>query len=132
MATDINSTKHRLKNGGFCSMNIQFSLSGNNYQKTVLNQGSNQPNIYKEIQSAEEVLNLSNQFQKEKLEKVFKTLAGPETILDINVHEKTHQIMVKVLDKETGKVIREVPPEKLVDLVATLMEISGIIVDKKM
>lgn len=114
-------------------MNIQFSLSGNNFQKNVLNQGSNQPNIYKEIQSAEEdVLNLSNQFQKEKLEKVFKTLAGPETILDINVHEKTHRIMVKVLDKETGKVIREVPPEKLVDLVATMMEISGIIVDKKM
>lgn len=114
-------------------MNIQFSLSGNSFQTTVLSQGSNQSNLYKEIQPAEEnVVNLPNHFQQERLEKVFKALAGPETVLDINIHEKTHQIMVKVLDKETGELIREVPPEKLVDLVATMMEISGIIVDQKM
>lgn len=114
-------------------MNIQFSLSGNNFQTTVLSQGINQSNLYKESQPAEEnVMNHTNQFQQERLEKVFKAIAGPETILDINVHEKTHQIMVRVLDKETGELIREVPPEKLVDLVAAMMEISGIIVDKKM
>lgn len=116
-------------------MNIQFSLSGNDFQTTVLNQGSNQSNSYKESQSVEAVEVTSrpaNQFQQERLEKVFKAIAGPETILDINFHDKTHQIMVKVLDKETGEVIREVPPEKIVDLVATMMEISGIIVDRKM
>ncbi|WP_454193543.1 flagellar protein FlaG [Paenibacillus sp. Marseille-Q7038] len=115
-------------------MNIQFSLSGNNVQTSVSNQGNHQSNLNKESQSVPEdgTTHPANQFQQEKLEKVFKAIAGPETILDINVHEKTHQIMVKVLDKETGKVIREVPPEKLVDLVATMIESTGIIVDKKM
>lgn len=117
-------------------MNIQFSLSGNNFQTTVLNEGSNQPILNKATQSIEAVevtaTNPANQFQQERLEKVFKAIAGPETILDINFHDKTHQIMVKVLDKETGEVIREVPPEKIVDLVATMMEMSGIIVDQKM
>lgn len=114
-------------------MNIQFSLSANASHTNALNQVINHSTLNKEDKGSEEKeINPLNSFQQERLEKVFKALAGPETILDINVHEKTHQIMVKVLDKETGELIREVPPEKLVDLVATMMELSGIIVDKKM
>jgi flagellar protein FlaG len=39
--------------------------------------------------------------------------------------------MVKVLNKDTGELIREVPPEKTLDLVASMMEIAGILVDEK-
>jgi flagellar protein FlaG len=65
------------------------------------------------------------------IERAVKALQGPETILDFNIHEKTHDIMVKVLNKETGEVIREIPPEKTLDLVAKMMEIAGIMVDEK-
>ncbi|MFD2703187.1 flagellar protein FlaG [Paenibacillus shunpengii] len=65
------------------------------------------------------------------IEKAAKILAGPTTTLDISVHEKTHQIMVKVLNKEDGSLIREIPPEKTLDLVAKMMEIAGIIIDEK-
>ncbi|MNW69268.1 flagellar protein FlaG [compost metagenome] len=60
-----------------------------------------------------------------------KALQGPETTLDISIHEKTHDIMVKVLNKETGEVLREIPPEKTLDLVAKMMEIAGILIDEK-
>lgn len=52
-------------------------------------------------------------------------------MFEISVHEKTHTIMIKVLNKETGDLIREVPPEKILDVAARMMEITGIIVDKK-
>jgi flagellar protein FlaG len=39
--------------------------------------------------------------------------------------------MVKVLDKDTGKVVREIPPEKILDMVAKFMEKAGIIVDER-
>ncbi|GIP28702.1 hypothetical protein J23TS9_38320 [Paenibacillus sp. J23TS9] len=65
------------------------------------------------------------------IDRAVKSLQGPETTLDISIHDKTHQIMVKVLNKETKEVIREVPPEKTLDLVAKMMELAGIIIDAK-
>ncbi|AIQ55150.1 flagellar protein FlaG [Paenibacillus sp. FSL R7-0331] len=65
------------------------------------------------------------------IEKAFKSLQGPETMLDISIHEKTHKLMVKVMNKETGELIREVPPEKTLDLVAKMMELAGIMIDER-
>lgn len=66
-----------------------------------------------------------------ELQKAIDAIQGPQKSLEISVHEKTHAIMIKVLNKETGELIREVPPEKILDLAARMMEITGIIVDKK-
>lgn len=65
------------------------------------------------------------------IERAVKSLQGPQTTLEISVHEKTHDIMVKVMNKDTGELIREIPPEKTLDLVAKMMEIAGILVDEK-
>ncbi|AHV99346.1 flagellar protein FlaG [Paenibacillus sabinae] len=65
------------------------------------------------------------------LEKVLKALEGPETTFEVSIHKETKAIMVKVLNKDTGELIREIPPEKTLDLVANMMEIAGIIVDEK-
>ena len=50
---------------------------------------------------------------------------------EFTIHEKTKQIMVKIIDAKTDETIREIPPEKILDLVAALWEISGIIVDER-
>lgn len=65
------------------------------------------------------------------IDRAVKALEGPSTSLEISVHEKTHAIMVKVINKETGQLIREIPPEKTLDLVAKMMEIAGILVDER-
>ncbi|MBE7681621.1 flagellar protein FlaG [Paenibacillus sp. P13VS] len=83
----------------------------------------------KELQGVQ--LTLGQQQLIQNIERAVKALEGPQTTLDISIHEKTHDIMVKVLNRETGEIIREVPPEKTLDLVANLMEIAGIIVDEK-
>ncbi|QYK69665.1 MULTISPECIES: flagellar protein FlaG [Paenibacillus] len=67
----------------------------------------------------------------QQLQKAIDAIQGPQKMFEISVHEKTHTIMIKVLNKETGDLIREVPPEKILDVAARMMEITGIIVDKK-
>jgi flagellar protein FlaG len=39
--------------------------------------------------------------------------------------------MVKVVDSETGEVIREIPPEKLLDMFANMLELAGLIIDER-
>ena len=47
------------------------------------------------------------------------------------VHEKTNRIMIKILDKDTKEIIKEFPPEKTLDMIASIWEMAGILVDEK-
>lgn len=51
--------------------------------------------------------------------------------LDISIHQKTKEVMVKVIDVGTDEVIREIPPEKVLDIRAKLVELRGIMLDEK-
>ena len=48
------------------------------------------------------------------------------------VHEKTNRIMIKILDKDTKEVLKEFPPEKTLDMIASIWEMAGILVDEKL
>lgn len=65
------------------------------------------------------------------IEQAIKKIEGRTTSLEFTVHKETKQIAVKVLDKNTGEVIREVPPEKTLDFVAKLWEMAGILIDER-
>lgn len=54
-----------------------------------------------------------------------------QTNLRFSVHKQTKQIMVKIIDSNTQEVIKELPPEKLLDMVASMMERAGLIVDRR-
>jgi flagellar protein FlaG len=65
------------------------------------------------------------------IDRAIKALEGPTTSFEMKMHEGTHSIMVKVFNKETGELIREIPPEKTLDLVVKMMEFAGILIDEK-
>lgn len=67
----------------------------------------------------------------EAVEKMNKVFEGSSRRFEYSVHEKTHGIMVKVIDEVTGEVIREIPPKKILDMVANMMEMAGLIVDER-
>lgn len=131
-------------------MNLQFSLSTNtvggntttnNVSQPSDNAASNQSNqLVQAVKSGIELTKLEKQGVQisvgdeqliRAIDRAVKALQGPSTTLEMSVHEKTHQIMVKVLNKDTGELIREIPPEKTLDLVAKMMEIAGILIDQK-
>ncbi len=63
--------------------------------------------------------------------KVNKAIAGNDRKFEYSMHEKTKTIMVKVVDTRTNQVIQEMPPEKILNLVANLMQLAGLIVDER-
>lgn len=65
------------------------------------------------------------------IERANKKLAGIQAEFEFSIHEATKEIMVKVINKDTKEIIREIPPEKTLDMVAKMWELAGIIVDEK-
>ncbi|MDP5275888.1 flagellar protein FlaG [Chengkuizengella axinellae] len=65
------------------------------------------------------------------VEQANNALALSSTSFEYIMHEKMNEMMVKVINKETGELIREVPPEKMLDLVARSLEMAGIIIDER-
>lgn len=63
------------------------------------------------------------------VDKLNKGFVGFDRRFEVSVHEKTNTIMVKVIDVTNDQVIREFPPEKILDMVANMLEMAGIIVD---
>ena len=51
--------------------------------------------------------------------------------LKFQVHEETNTMMVSVVDTNTNKVIREIPPKEILDMFARMQDYLGLIFDKK-
>lgn len=53
------------------------------------------------------------------------------TQLSFKYHEDTNRISITVTDSDTDEVIREIPPEKALDMLAKTLEIAGLLIDEK-
>lgn len=51
--------------------------------------------------------------------------------LHFEVHKDSGQMMVQVVDAETTKVIKTIPPEELLDLAARIDKMVGLFLDRK-
>lgn len=47
-------------------------------------------------------------------------------------HEKTNRVMVQIVDKDTKEIIKELPPEKTLNMIAKAWELAGILIDEKL
>jgi flagellar protein FlaG len=47
------------------------------------------------------------------------------------IHEATNTVTIKIVDRDSKKVIKEIPPEKTLDMIAKVWELAGIMVDEK-
>ena len=71
----------------------------------------------------------SIRFEREKTAQVAEAmnnyLKSTETNLQIQVFQKTGDIVVKVISTSDGKVIRQIPPEEMLNLAAKMEEMVG-------
>lgn len=65
------------------------------------------------------------------IEKANKEFIVYDRKFEFSIHEETKEIMIKVIDASNNEVIREIPPEKILDMVAKMWELAGLIVDEK-
>ena len=66
---------------------------------------------------------------KKAVSEINKRAQGTEAIFGI--HEATNRVTIKIVDKDTKDVIKELPAEKTLDLIAKAWEMAGLLVDEK-
>ena len=87
-------------------------------------------------QTSGEANNTQQQSQQQKnvqlkkaVEDINKKAVNSEAIFGI--HEATNRVTIKIIDKETKKVSKELPAEKTLDMIAKVWELAGLMVDEK-
>lgn len=98
-----------------CSQNLNRTPNRDEFNNT----GKNIPN------GKNQNVNTSGEQAKKAAE------AANSTHLQFQMHDKTGTIMVKIIDDNTGEVIKEIPPEKILDMIAKFEEIDGVFIDEK-
>ncbi|MBD5460948.1 MAG: flagellar protein FlaG [Lachnospiraceae bacterium] len=72
---------------------------------------------------------MSNEQIKKAVEQLNKKLSNAEAVFGI--HDDTHRVTIKIVDKDTKEVIKELPPEKTLDMIAKVWELAGILIDER-
>jgi flagellar protein FlaG len=68
---------------------------------------------------------------KRTIENANRRMIGGNSMFQYAIHERTNQIMVKVIDRETKELLLEIPPERALDAIAKMWELAGIFVDER-
>ena len=71
----------------------------------------------------------SHEALKKAVENINKNLSNSEAIFGF--HDDTNRVTIKIVDKSTKELIRELPPEKTLDMIAKVWELAGLRVDEK-
>lgn len=66
---------------------------------------------------------------KDAVEEMNKKMSNSEA--QFGIHEATNRVTIKIVDKKTKEVIKELPPEKTLDMIAKVWEMAGMLVDEK-
>lgn len=72
---------------------------------------------------------ISQEQIKKAVENINKNMSNSEAVFGI--HEETNRVTIKIVDKDTKEVIKELPPEKTLDMIAKAWELAGILVDER-
>ena len=63
------------------------------------------------------------------VDKLNEFLVGDNLEASYEKHEVFGDIMIKIINKDTKEVVLEVPPKKILDLIANMCKIAGVMVD---
>lgn len=74
---------------------------------------------------------LSRDEAEQVTDKMNKLMQLINTDLQFSLHEKTKRLIVQMVDKRDGTVLKEFPPHELLDTIANIQEYVGLLLDKK-
>ena len=110
--------------------NIDPAAKIDNFTKVVENADSKGESNYDgENQKGQQQATTNNEQLKKAIDQFNKSRGNSEAVYGI--HEGTNRVTIKIVDKDTKEVIKELPPEKTLDMIARVWEMAGILVDEK-
>lgn len=78
---------------------------------------------------AQQTISENSQIKK-AVDEINKKAHNSEAVFGI--HDATNRVTIKIVDKDTKKVLKEYPPEKTLDMIAKVWEMAGLLVDQKL
>ena len=78
---------------------------------------------------AKQTISENSQIRK-AVDEINKKAHNSEAVFGI--HDATNRVTIKIVDKDTKKVLTEYPPEKTLDMIAKVWEMAGLLVDQKL
>ncbi|WP_026517163.1 flagellar protein FlaG [Butyrivibrio sp. MC2021] len=82
------------------------------------------------IAETEEQIQADNEKVRKAISQMAKKMSSNAEAV-FGIHDKTNRVTIKMVDKDTKKVIKEFPPDETLDMIAKVWEIAGILVDEK-
>ncbi|WP_155612526.1 flagellar protein FlaG [Paenibacillus woosongensis] len=80
----------------------------------------------------EQSQNKRNYTVPELADKLNKRLVEAGTHIQVKLHEKTNTIMILVVADDTEEIVREIPKEKMLDMMYNMCVQVGVFLDEKM
>lgn len=68
---------------------------------------------------------------KNAVNDVNNKLKPTKTRCEFSYHEEVNRVSIKIRDRETDEVVREIPPEESIKVLEKIYEIAGLLVDEK-
>lgn len=100
------------------TLSVAKAGEGNSEESKNDKEGNNQQNSQ-----------VSNEMIRDAMKELNKKSTSVQA--EFGIHEETNRITIKMVDKKTKEVIKELPPEKMLDMIAKVWEYAGLVVDEK-
>jgi len=89
-----------------------------------------QKTLQKQTRPTDEIKKEAEEIKK-GIEELNGQLATMNRSIQFSVDQGTHDIVVRVVDKQSGEVIKELPPESILRLRERMEELSGLMVEEQ-
>ncbi len=104
------------------------------YNSEIVNSGTDLDKNIEKIKLNEKHTTLDKESRREvkaSVDKLNKLLEGQDIRLEYEIYGKFRDLTIRLIDTKTKEVIKEIPPRKIIDMVAKLCEMAGVLIDEK-
>ena len=113
-------------------MEIPGILKSNPVQDVLLKEARALPERQpRQVDSSAEPQKVSRQDIERQAKILEQTFLAFNRRVELSVNDTINQVIIKVVDADTDKVIKEIPAEEIQHLVARIKETIGLLVDEK-
>lgn len=91
----------------------------------------NQDTVKQSYEAAREHSKLDEEALQQGIEDLNKNIRVFNSKVSFSVDKNTGRTIIRVSDRDTNEIIREIPPEEFLRVASKLSELMGILVDRK-
>lgn len=105
------------------SSEIKIESSGDNIKRIN--------DILKGAVIGESYQSISEKAIAKSIEHINKVISNTSIELLYSIHKETNTVVIKMRNKETDIIVKEIPPEKVLDMFVSRMKLLGLFLDER-